>query len=47
MYDSQFMVSDNFNKGLLEWFDKLLKDYFNSEKPHGIGILTVSAYAET
>jgi AraC-like DNA-binding protein len=45
-YDRQFITRDNSNKGLLERFEKLLKDYFNSEKPQNIGLPSVSYCAE-
>lgn len=46
-YDRQFITRDNSNKGILERFEKLLKDYFNSEKPQDIGLPSVSYCAET
>jgi len=45
-YDRQFITRDNINKGLLAKFEQLLKDYFNSEQPHQIGIPAVSYFAQ-
>lgn len=44
-YDRQFITRDNVNKGILEKFEELLNDYFNSEKPTQIGLPTVSYFA--
>jgi hypothetical protein len=32
-YDRQFIIRDNVNKGILERFEMLLRDYFSSDKP--------------
>ncbi len=45
-YDRQFITRDNVNKGILEKFETLLDDYFNSEKPQENGFPTVSYCAE-
>lgn len=45
-YDRQFITRDNVNKGILEGFEELLNDYFSSEKPHTIGLPSVSYFAE-
>jgi len=45
-YDRQFITRDNSNKGILERFEKLLKDYFVSEKPQNIGLPSVGYCAE-
>jgi AraC family transcriptional regulator, transcriptional activator of pobA len=41
-YDRQFITRDNANKGTLERFEVLLKDYFSSDKPQRIGLLSVA-----
>jgi AraC family transcriptional regulator, transcriptional activator of pobA len=41
-YDRQFIIRDNANKGILERFETLLKDYFSSEKPHTVGLPSVA-----
>jgi AraC family transcriptional regulator, transcriptional activator of pobA len=41
-YDRQFITRDNANKGTLEKFEALLKDYFASEKPQSIGLPSVA-----
>lgn len=40
-YDRQFVTRDNANKGILERFEKLLNEYYASEKPQVEGIPTV------
>lgn len=45
-YDRQFITRENVNKGILEKFDDLLKNYFESDKPDTIGIPHVSYCAE-
>jgi AraC family transcriptional activator of pobA len=40
-YDRQFIIRDNANKGILERFENLLKDFFASDKPHTIGLPSV------
>lgn len=45
-YDRQFIIRDNVNKGILERFETLLRDYFTSDKPQTIGLPSV-AYCAT
>lgn len=45
-YDRQFITRDKTNKGILENFESLLNDYFNSEKPLNIGFPSVAYCAE-
>jgi len=45
-YDRQFITRDNDNRGVLEKFERLLNEYFQSEKPRTIGIPTVSYCAD-
>jgi AraC family transcriptional regulator, transcriptional activator of pobA len=41
-YDRQFITRDNAHKGILERFETLLNDYFQSDKPQTAGLPTVS-----
>ncbi len=45
-YDRQFHTRDNINRGIIEKFEKLLKEYLNSEKLQEIGFPYVSYFAE-
>lgn len=45
-YERQFITRENVNKGILEKFEHLLNDYFKSQKPHDIGLPTVSYCAD-
>lgn len=45
-YDRQFITREHVNKGILEKFEKLLNSYFSSDKPHNIGLPTVSYCAD-
>ncbi|MBT1705831.1 helix-turn-helix domain-containing protein [Chryseosolibacter indicus] len=45
-YDRQFITRDNANKGILERFEHLLKDYFSSDKPQNEGLPSVAYCAE-
>ena len=44
-YDRQFITRDHANTGVIEKFDSLLSEYFQSEKPQEIGIPTVAYFA--
>ncbi|MDR6843432.1 helix-turn-helix domain-containing protein [Flavobacterium granuli] len=44
-YDRQFITRDNANKGIVEKFEKLLTNYFSSDKPQNIGLPSVAYYA--
>ena len=41
-YERQFVTRDNVNKGILERFEGLLNDYFQSDKPQTIGLPSVA-----
>ncbi|HMJ70330.1 MAG TPA: helix-turn-helix transcriptional regulator [Cyclobacteriaceae bacterium] len=41
-YDRQFITRDNTHKGTLEKFERLLQDFFASEKPHTVGLPSVA-----
>ena len=45
-YDRQFITRDNANKGILEGFEYLLKDYFSSDKLQNEGFPSVAYCAE-
>lgn len=45
-YDRQFITREIANKGILERFEKLLNEYFDSDKPHLIGLPSVAYCAE-
>jgi AraC-like DNA-binding protein len=45
-YDRQFITRDNANKGILERFEYLLKDYFSTDKPQNEGLPSVAYCAE-
>jgi AraC family transcriptional activator of pobA len=45
-YDRQFQTRDNVNRGIIEQFEQLLREYLNSEKPKKIGFPHVSYFAE-
>jgi AraC family transcriptional regulator, transcriptional activator of pobA len=44
-YDRQFITRDHVNGGIIERFDTLLQDYFQSEKPQDLGIPSVGYFA--
>jgi AraC-like DNA-binding protein len=44
-YDRQFITRDNVHKGILERFENLLNEYFNSDKPQLIGLPSVASCA--
>lgn len=41
-YDRQFFTRDNVNKGILERFETLLRDFFASGKPQEVGLPSVT-----
>ena len=41
-YDRQFITRDNVHKGILEKFEILLNDYYQSDKPQTIGLPSVA-----
>ena len=41
-YDRQFITRDNVHKGILEKFEVLLNDYYQSDKPQTIGLPSVA-----
>jgi AraC family transcriptional activator of pobA len=41
-YDRQFITRDNAHKGILERFEILLNDYFQTDKPLTIGLPSVA-----
>jgi len=41
-YDRQFITRENVNKGMLEKFEALLNEYFQTDKPHTIGLPSVA-----
>lgn len=45
-YDRQFIIRDNANKGILQRFETLLKDFFVSDKTQTIGLPSVAWCAE-
>lgn len=45
-YDRQFITRENVNRGILEKFEALLNDYFNSENPQTIGLPSVAYFAD-
>jgi AraC family transcriptional activator of pobA len=45
-YDRQFIIRNNLNKDILVKFERLLNDYFLSEKPQTIGLPSVAYFAE-
>jgi len=44
-YDRQFITRENVHKGILERFEILLNDYYQSEKPQTIGLPSVAQCA--
>lgn len=45
-YDRQFITRDNVHQGIIERFEKLLNDYFGSEKPQTVGLPSVAFCAD-
>lgn len=45
-YDRQFITRDNVHKGILEKFEQLLNDYFQSDKPQIDGLPSVARSAK-
>lgn len=41
-YDRQFITRENVNKGMLEKFEELLSEYFQTDKPNAIGLPSVA-----
>lgn len=41
-YDRQFITRDHVHKGILERFESLLNDFFSSDKPKTVGLLSVA-----
>jgi AraC family transcriptional regulator, transcriptional activator of pobA len=41
-YDRQFITRDNIHKGILERFENLLNEFYQSEKPQAIGLPSVA-----
>ena len=41
-YDRQFITRENVHKGILERFESLLNEYYQSDKPHTIGLPSVA-----
>ena len=41
-YDRQFIIRDNVHKGILERFENLLNEYFQTDKPQSIGLPSVA-----
>ena len=41
-YDRQFIIRDHVNKGVLERFQALLKEFFTSDKPQTVGLPSVA-----
>ncbi len=41
-YDRQFIIRDHANKGILERFETLLKNFFSSDKPNTVGLPSVA-----
>jgi AraC-like DNA-binding protein len=44
-YDRQFITRENVHHGILEKFETLLNDYYQSEKPQTLGLPSVAFFA--
>lgn len=44
-YDRQFITRDNVHKGILERFETLLNEYYQTDKPQSIGLPSVAYFA--
>jgi AraC-like DNA-binding protein len=44
-YDRQFITRDNVHKGILERFENLLNEYYQSDRPQTIGLPSVALCA--
>lgn len=44
-YERQFITRENVHKGIMEKFEKLLNDFFQSEKPQLVGLPSVAYFA--
>jgi AraC family transcriptional regulator, transcriptional activator of pobA len=45
-YDRQFITREQVHQGILARFERLLNDYFQSDKPQTIGLPSVAYFAE-
>ncbi|WP_243350232.1 helix-turn-helix domain-containing protein [Parabacteroides sp. FAFU027] len=45
-YDRQFLTRENINKGIVEKFERLLNDYFQTDIPQNNGLPSVGYFAE-
>lgn len=45
-YDRQFITRENVNQSILETFEELLNDYFQSDKPQTLGLPSVFYFAK-
>nr|WP_026210156.1 helix-turn-helix domain-containing protein [Flexithrix dorotheae] len=45
-YDRQFITREHVNKSVIRVFEKLLNNYFHSEKPYSVGLPSVGYFAD-
>lgn len=45
-YDRQFYTRTNLNKDVITKFNNIIRDYYQSEKPHQLGVLSVKYCAQ-
>lgn len=45
-YDRQFITREKPHKGVVEWFEALLNDYFEGDKPQTLGLPSVAYFAQ-